>query len=403
MHVLRVDRDSTTRRHALASPALVLFLALFAGQAGVLVLSPILGRVAEDFDVSIAQAGQLRILAAPLAAVVALLAGRLLIKYPTRALLIAGSVLVAAGSLASAAAPTFALLTLAQVPMWGGIATLIVAAMSAIGTWSTAEERPRLVARAMAGAPAAWIVGMPLIGVVAEVDWRLAFLAFPLPAALLAGLAAAGRPRDSKVAAAGGSLLCVLRRIETRRWAIGELAANSAWAGTLVFSGALFTELYGASSTTTGLVLATVAASYLAGNQWAGRSQPTRARSAMLAFSIAAGIAVGLTWAFTPGVAVTVVLFAGAAFLVSTRMVAATVFGFTVAGDHGREVGTTRAVTSQLGYLIGSLVGGLALSVGGFALLSVAFGGLFFASTLPYATLRRPGHVDVPAGAEAGA
>jgi hypothetical protein len=42
-----------------------------------------------------------------------------------------------------------------------------------------------VVARALAGAPAAWIVGMPVIGLVAEVNWRLAFLAVPLPAAVV--------------------------------------------------------------------------------------------------------------------------------------------------------------------------------------------------------------------------
>lgn len=48
------------------SPSVILFLALFASQASVLVVSPILGDVAEDFDVSVAAAGQLRILAAPM-------------------------------------------------------------------------------------------------------------------------------------------------------------------------------------------------------------------------------------------------------------------------------------------------------------------------------------------------
>ena len=128
-------------RSPLASPSAVLFLALFASQAGVLVLSPILTDVAAEFDVSIAQAGQLRILAAPLAAVVAVATGRALGRYSPRALIGAGARLVAAGSLASAAAPTFALLALAQVPLWAGIAMLIAAGVAATAAWSTPEER----------------------------------------------------------------------------------------------------------------------------------------------------------------------------------------------------------------------------------------------------------------------
>ena len=87
---------------------------------------------------------------------------------------------------------------------------------------------------------------MPLIGVVSSVDWRLAFLALPLPAALLAALAVAARPADRPLDAAQGPLTALLRRAGPRRWALGELCANAAWAGTLVYSGALFREVYGA-------------------------------------------------------------------------------------------------------------------------------------------------------------
>ena len=81
---------------SLGSPSVVLFLALFASQTGVLTLAPILSDVAADFDISIAQAGQLRILAAPLAALVAIAAGRSLVRFSPRALLGVGSALLAA-------------------------------------------------------------------------------------------------------------------------------------------------------------------------------------------------------------------------------------------------------------------------------------------------------------------
>jgi predicted MFS family arabinose efflux permease/ribosomal protein S18 acetylase RimI-like enzyme len=373
----------------LGAPANVLFLALFASQAGVLVLSPILSDVAADLGVSVAMAGQLRILAAPLAAVAALAAARALARYSPRALLAAGSTLLALGSLASAVAPTFALLALAQVPMWAGIATLMAAGVAASAAWSAPGERTRIVARMFAGPPAAWIVGMPVIGLVAEAHWRLAFAALPLPAALLAGLALAARSADAPIAGPATSLRRLLGRAPARRWALGELAANSAWAGTLVFSGALFTELYGLSSAATGLFLAAIAAGYLVGNQLAGRSEPARARRAMLEAALAASGAVALTWAFTPSVAVTVALFAATAALAASRTVAGTVYGFSVAGGQGREVGAVRAVATQIGYLIGSLVGGVALALGGFAMLAVAFGGLFLVATLPHVRLRR--------------
>ncbi len=381
----RARPSAPPHRGVFASPSLALFLAFFASQAGVLVLSPILSEVADDLGVSVAAAGQLRILAAPLAVVAALTAGRLLVRFSPRALLGAGSALLALGSLASAAAPSFALLALAQVPMWVGIATLLTAGVAATASWSEPERRTKVVARALAGPPSAWIVGMPIVGLVAEVHWRLAFVAFPLPAALLAGLAVAARPGDQPISAAVTSLRGLLRRPVARRWALGELLANSAWAGTLVYSGALLTEEYGMSTAATGVALAAIAVAYLAGNQRAGRLAAEGARRTMLACSLGAAALVALTWAFTPAVAVTLVVFAASGAVVATRTVAGTVYGFAAAGDLGREVGTARAVTTQLGYLIGALAGGGALALGGFALLGVVFGGLFLASTAPYA------------------
>jgi len=114
----------------------------------------------------------------------------------------------------------------------------------------------------------------------------------------------------------------------------------------------------------------------------------------MLEGSLAASAAVALTWAFTPSPLITALLFALAAFVAATRTVAGTVYGFSIAGDLSREVGSIRASTNQIGYLIGSLVGGAALAVGGLAALSLAFGGLFLAATVPYVCLPatcRPG------------
>ena len=143
------------------------------------------------------------------------------------------------------------------------------------------------------------------------------------------------------------------------------------------------------STGATGLALAAAAAAFLVGNQFAGRADPRRAGRAMLEGSVGAAVFVALTWAFAPSIAATLLVFGAAAFVAGTRTVAATVYGFQVSGDRGREVGSIRAVANQLGYLIGSLLGGLALSIGGFSALAVVFGGLFVASTLPYVCVRR--------------
>ena len=382
----------------LASPSTALFMCVFTSQAGVLVLSPILVDVARDFDVSTAVAGQLRIVAAPVAALVAVAVVRAGARLPYRLLLAGGAGLVAVGSVASAVATSFVALAIAQVPLWIGISTLVAGGIGAAGAWSAPEDRTRLVARSLAGAPAAWIVGMPTIGWVAETDWRLAFLAVPLPAAVATvGLLAAipdGRPERR----AAPSLLCLFRAPRAGWWAIGELLAMSAWTGTLVFSGALFVETYGASSRLTGILLATAAAAYLAGNALGGRMRGACARRVLAWSNLAAAVAVALTWVVTPNLVVTLALLGLAAAIVAARTVTGTTYGFTIGGERKLEVGAARAVLTHVGYLVGSLLGGAALAIGGHAAVGIAFGSLFLAAAAPYLVTwstrcERPGQI----------
>ena len=368
----------------IGSPALVLFMSVFTSQAAVLVLSPILVDVARDLDVSTAIAGQLRLLAAPVALVVAVLLARSAGRIPLRSLLGAGTALIALGSVASAAAPSFVVLALAQVPLWIGIAVLVAGGVGAAGVWSTPAARSRVVARALAGAPAAWIVGMPIIGLVTSTSWRLAFLAVPLPAAVATGaVLMASRPVRA-TPRSDASLARLLRQPGARTWALGELLAMSAWAGALVFSGALFIEVYDASPRLTGLLLATIALAYLVGNVIGSRIHHECLRRALAQSNLAAAAAVALTWLFTPHLLVTLALFSFAAVVVAVRTVVGTTYGFSLAGERKLEVGAARAAVTHAGYLAGSFVGGVALAAGGHAAIGVAFGLLFLVAAAPY-------------------
>ena len=55
-----------------------------------------------------------------------------------------------------------------------------------------------------------------------------------------------------------------------------------------------------------------------------------------------------------------------------------------IAGERKLEVGAARAALTQLGYLVGSLLGGVALAIGGRSAVGVAFGSLFLAAAAPY-------------------
>ena len=134
--MMMASRSSGSGGHGAVSA--VLFLCLFAGQAGAIALSPVLANVAHDLDVSTAAAGQLRTVAGLVAGVTALALGRLSARVTLRKQLLAGSLLLALGSLASAAAPGIGLLAAAQIPVGAGIAILTTA-----GTLAAARSGSR--------------------------------------------------------------------------------------------------------------------------------------------------------------------------------------------------------------------------------------------------------------------
>ena len=359
-------------------------MSVFTSQAAVLVLAPILVEVAKDMDVSTAVAGQLRIIAAPFAALVAVVLATFGGALPLRRILLASTGLVAVGSLASAAAHNFVALALAQFPLWVGVAGLVAGGIGAAGAWTPPEDRGRVAARALAGAPAAWIIGMPLIGLVAGASWRLAFVAVPLPAALVtAALLVAVRPDEKRRRSA--SLSALLRKHGARKWVFGEFLMMSAWAGTLVFSGALFIERFGTSSRVTGVLLAVVAGAYLFGNTLGSRlREACDLRRALPRANVAAAGAVAATWIVTPNLFVTLGLFSFAGMVVGARTVIGTTYGFALAGERNLEVGSARAAFTHLGYLVGSLLGGGALAVGGRPAIGIVFGLLLLAAAIPY-------------------
>ncbi|MDP8977384.1 MAG: hypothetical protein M3N17_02175 [Actinomycetota bacterium] len=100
MDVARLYRSAST-------PSFVLFLCLFTAQAALLVLSPILPQVADEFGVSTGTAGQLRAASGLTAGIGALLLSSVSRGVSLRRLLLAGLGLLAAGALWSAVAGSF--------------------------------------------------------------------------------------------------------------------------------------------------------------------------------------------------------------------------------------------------------------------------------------------------------
>lgn len=360
----------------------VLFLCLFAAQAGAIALSPILVEVARDLDVSTALAGQLRTVAGLVAGVTALALPRIGGRIGLGRQLLGGAMLLALGSLMSAAAPNLILLAASQVPVGAGIGTMTTAGTLAAAAWVLPERRPTVLSWALVGQPAAWIVGQPLIGVVAQGSWRYAWLVLPLSAALLAGAAVGGRRGERPSSMPPRHLRATLAAPGLGRWLAAELLANTGWAATLVYAGALFVESYGTSTELTGAVLAVGAGAYVAGNLALRRFVERDARRLLIGLSVALAMTTMLFGASRPSVVVSTALFSGAAFAAGGRTFISSAFGLAAPAELRPGAMAMRAASMQFGYFAGSFLAGAALALGGYPAFGSLIGLIFLAAAV---------------------
>lgn len=390
----------------LLHPAPVLFATMFTSQASFLVLTAILPEIAGDFGVSTATAGQARTLAALTGGVTALALGRLGRRLGVEKLLLLGLSLVAVGSVASALAPSLAAFVCAQAAIGAAAAILTSAGVAAAGEWAEAGERARVLSWAHLGQPAAWVAGMPLIGIISHLDWRYAWLMVPLVASLLALVAVTLlRGRTAHGSRAGEATRRgterVWRRPSVARWAIGELMAYSGWGATLIYAGALFIESYGLSTAEAGVLLGAAALGYFPGTLLARRHVGQDSRTLLVALGLTAAAGTALLGLVRPSPAVSLVLFAASMAATGGRAIAGSSFGLDAAPDQRVAVMSLRAATVQFGYLLGAASGGAALAAGGFGLLGAAIGVLFLLGVVPHlrvpARWARPAQNAVPA------
>ena len=372
----------------LGTVKLVLFLSMFAGQAALIAMSPVLARAASDLDVSTAAAGQLRTITGLAAGITALVLGRVAGRIGLGRQLLAASLLLAFGSVASAAAPTFDLLAFAQLPVGVAVAVLTTAATLAAAEWVSPNERTQTLSWALLGQPAAWIVGMPLIGLLGERSWRYGWLALPLTAAVAGGILLVSRsgqrPARSQPARAG----TVFGDRALARWLLSELFANAAWAGTLVYAGALFVESYGTSTKLTGGLLAVAGGSYVAGNVACRRLVGRGPRRVLILLAVCLAVTDGLFGIARADVATSATLLSIAAFVSGGRTLIASAFALATPPHVRPGVIGLRAATMQFGYFVGSLAAGAALAVSGYGALGATMGVLSLGAA---ATLVRRG------------
>ena len=180
------------------------------------------------------------------------------------------------------------------------------------------------------------------------------------------------------------------------RWLASELLANAAWAGTLVYAGALFAESYGTSTELTGSLLAVAAGSYVAGNLACRRLVGRDPRRVLILLAVCLAVTDSLFGIVRSNVATSTALLSSAAFAAGGRTLIASAFALSAPPHLRPAVTSLRAATMQFGYVVGSIAGGAALTVSGYGALGATMGFLFLSAALTLG--KRPTSHRTPGG-----
>ena len=365
-----------------------LVLATVCTQSSIVVLAPLIVAIGRDLGASVSAIGVARAVLAGAAVAVSLLIGPLIDRVGVRPLLVAGAALALAGAGATAAAPSLPLFYLAHAVTGAGVACLLSAGFAGVAATFSDEDAPWAMGYVVGAQSLAWIVGNPLIGLLADAGgWRLAYVV-PGSVALLALVAGLWTPRERRRAEHVGGplegLAKVLREPSARRWVVAELVAYSAWTAELTFAGAFYIEMYDVDEAVVGSLLAVGSVVFLLSSLSTERLVTRLPRRPVL---VAAALGMGVLFVpvlgLSPSVGFTLGLFCVLALFAGVRSTGSSALGLLQLPKRPGAMMGARTASAQLGYLVGALVGGAVLAVSNFRMLGlVLFAGMALSAGL---------------------
>ena len=351
---------------------LPLVLATTATQSSIVVLVPLVVEIGRDLGASVSAVGQARTILAATAVLASLVIGPLIDRLGVRPLIAWGGGLALAGAAATAAAPSLPFFFAAHVLTGAGVAALLSAGFAGVAAYFSDDEAPWAMGYVVAAQSLAWILGNPVIGLLADTgSWQLAYVV-PGTFALLAMLAGAMAPaeRARALPEGPGGLVAVLRDPSARAWTLAELVAYAAWTAELTYAGAFYVQTYGVSEATVGVLLAIGSFAFLATTLRTARLAERFDRRRLIATSaLLMGAMLIPVLNITPSVGFTLALFCVMALFAGIRSTGSSVLGLAQLPGQAGTMMAGRTASAQLGYMLGAAGGGLVLAIADFGAL----------------------------------
>ncbi len=371
---------TAVQQRGVSSWTLILFAtAVFMVRAGMLMLGPLLVELADDFDTSVAVAGQLAAATFITWGITAPLVGPISDTYGRRPVLLTGVLLMALGILGSGAAWNFVSLLALRLITGIGSAMIPPTIMAAMADSLPPEKVGKAVGFITASSWVGVALGVPAIALIGHIGgWRLPFyitggLSLTVWMMLWMWLPSSQRNLGQNI-----NLFNRFKDIGRRSapWyvLIANAAQQAALLGLMTYFAAYMIEIYGwdKASTAPGLALLGVGAviGSFAGGMIAGRA---RRLEWLVVVSLSGGLLTGLLFSLDISAWIVVAMAFVVSVLVSVSMPVQMTLMMHLAGQSRGTAGGMFSTSNQLGGVVGASAGGLMLSLGGFSAVGLLF------------------------------
>jgi len=360
------EEEGYLRRLFLPSLAFSYFA---SGPLGVLI-ALLLIDIGKTFNVSVGVMGQINTPYSIVAVIFALLMGILSVRFEHKSLLLTGLLFIGISALGCWLASDFNVMLVSYSLSGLGWAMVSPMTVALIGDNLPVEKRTNAVGLVIAAGALSYLIGAPITASIAGLGgWRLPLIGFVMPV-LLASLLLAffGLPSASsshKHAVNGKTYLRSFKGVLSNRSAtaclIGDVLRSAAFVAILIFGTSFFRQRFLVSTDFASIVILGAASSYAFGSLVSGRlvnklgRKPSTVLTALLAgvFTI--------SYAYVPNLWLSLAL----------NFAASWFFGMVVSASNCLALeqipkfrGTMMSIDTaaiNLGYAVGTVIGGLAL------------------------------------------
>ena len=375
----------------------IIAAALFLNNTVALMLGPLLVDIAEEFDTSVAVAGQLTAATFLSWAIFTPLIGPFSDSFGRRLVALTGLALKAVCILGAAFAPNFIVLMVLLIGTGLGGAMIPPNSMAAISDAVSPEQRGRAIGAAQGIMQSAVVIGVPVVAVLASVaNWRLPFLV--VGGLLLATFACSWLwyPKSPATGPRSFSYLSRFKKLGSipvfRVGMLANFSQRIAFYAIIGYIAAFLIDTYGMSVGETALPLAAVGSGAVIGSLWGGMIASHRKRLDFVAGSaLAGGAAVLIVFAIDPSIWATVAIAFGAVCVLSIGWPVFITFATDVAGQSRATGIGMMGASNRMGGVIGSAMGGAFLAIGGFSAIGVfCLAAVVFSALVMRLAMREP-------------